>query len=446
MIDQPGYDVESSQAPTLFRTFAQFFRLEAAGGVLLLVVSAAALILANSPVAEGYFELWRTSISVGVGQWGLTKPALLWVNDGLMALFFFVVGLEIKRELLIGELSSPRKAAVPVAAALGGMLLPAIVFVAFNAGRESASGWGIPMATDIAFALGLLALFARGAPLGLKVFLTAVAIIDDIGAVAVIALFYTAKVDLTALAVALGVLLALFGLNRAKVRSTLPYVLLGLVLWVAVLKSGVHATVAGVILAFFIPARRAVDEQTFLEKARSFLDAFAQDGAHPGPLPTAKQRAAIYSLERLSHQAEAPLARLEHRLHPWVAFLIVPLFAFSNAGVAIQAFSSDLMFNPVTVGVSLGLLLGKPAGVLLFTWGAVRFGLGDLPGNVTWTEVAGIAALCGMGFTMSLFIGGLAFDAPGFLEQAKVGILIGSALSAFVGVTLLRVGRRKART
>jgi NhaA family Na+:H+ antiporter len=445
MTKQPGFDSQGTQAPPLFRPFAEFFRLEAAGGILLLAAASTALVLANSPLAGSYFELWNTSVSVGVGEWALTKPALLWVNDGLMALFFFVVGLEIKRELLIGELSSFRKAAVPIAAALGGMAVPALVFVFFNRGQETLSGWGIPMATDIAFAVGILALLAKGAPVGLKVFLTAVAIIDDIGAVVVIALFYTAKVSLTALVVASSVLLVLFALNRMKVRSSLPYVLFGLILWVAVLKSGVHATVAGVLLAFFIPAQRSVDEQTFLEKARGFLDAFAQGGPHPGPLPTSNQRAAIYSLERLSHAAEAPLARLEHRLHPWVAFLIVPLFAFANAGVSIQAGSTGFFSNPVTLGVTFGLLLGAPLGVFLFTWLAVRSGLGDLPGGVAWREIAGVAALCGIGFTMSLFIGGLAFDAPGSLEQAKVGILIGSALSAVVGATLLRSGRVTAK-
>lgn len=438
MAKPPGHDSHGNQGPPLVRPFAEFFRMEAAGGILLLIAAATAMVLANSPFAGSYFELWNTPVSVGVGSWALTKPVLLWVNDGLMALFFFVVGLEIKRELLIGELSSLRKATVPIAAALGGMIMPALVYVSFNSGRETLPGWGIPMATDIAFAVGILALLAKNAPVGLKVFLTAVAIIDDIGAVLVIAVFYTAKVNLTALVVASGVLLALFALNWMRVRIPLPYLLLGLILWFAVLKSGVHATVAGVALAFFIPAQRSLDEQTFLQKARGFLDAFEKGGPHPGPMPTYDQRAAIHSLERLSHSAEAPLARLEHRFHPWVAFFIVPLFAFANAGVAIQVGSSGFFQNPVTLGVTFGLLFGAPLGVFLFTWGAVRSGLGDLPKGVTWREVAGVAALCGIGFTMSLFIGSLAFDAPEYLEQAKVGIVVGSALSALVGATLLR--------
>ncbi len=427
--------------PLLTRPFAEFFRMEAAGGILLLASAALALVLANSPLGEAYFGFWSTPVTVGGGEWAITKPVLLWVNDGLMAIFFFLVGLEIKREILIGELSSPRKATLPILAAVGGMAVPALIYVSFNLGRESLRGWGIPMATDIAFALGILALLARGAPVGLKVFLTAVAIIDDIGAVLVIALFYTSKVSVTALAIAGAVLAGLAILNRARVRSPLPYVLLGIVLWLAVLKSGVHATVAGVLLAFFIPAQRAVDERTFLERARCLLDVFSAEGSHPGSMPTATQRHAIHSLEVLSHAAEAPLARLEHRLHPWVAFFIIPVFAFANAGVALKAGTGGFLLNPVTLGVSAGLLIGKPLGVFLFAWGAVRSGLGDLPDGVGWRQVAGVAALCGLGFTMSLFIGGLAFQAPENLEHAKVGILLGSGLSAILGAFLLRTGR-----
>jgi len=436
-------ELKETQAPRLVRPFAEFFRLEAAGGILLLVAATGALVLANSPLAASYFSFFAVPFTVGGGTFSITKPVLLWVNDGLMALFFFVVGLEIKREILIGELSSVRKASLSILAASGGMILPALIYLLVNAGQESASGWGIPMATDIAFALGILALLARGAPLGLKVFLTAVAIIDDIGAVLVIALFYTSGVSFTALAVAGVLILVLAVLNRAGVRSPLPYTVLGVLLWIAILKSGVHATVAGVILAFFIPARRAVDEETFLDKARSMLDVFEADGAHPGPLPTAAQRDAIHSLEILSKAAETPLTRLEHRLHPWVAFLIVPLFAFANAGVAIQAGTSGIVGNPVTLGVAAGLVVGKPVGILLFAWGAVKLGLGDLPKGVNWTQVAGIAALCGIGFTMSLFIGNLAFDAPRFLEQAKMGILLGSGLSALLAAALLRAAQSR---
>jgi NhaA family Na+:H+ antiporter len=432
----------SGPTPALIRPFAEFFRLEAAGGILLLIAAAAALVLANSPAAGGYFGFWNTPVTIGGGEWSLTKPALLWVNDGLMAIFFFVVGLEIKREIIIGELSSLRKAALPLAAALGGMVVPALIYFALNAGQPTVRGWGIPMATDIAFALGILALLARQAPVGLKVFLTAVAIIDDIGAVLVIALFYTAQISTGALMIAGGLLLILAALNRLGVRSPLPYGLLGLLLWLAVLKSGVHATVAGVALAFFIPAQRAVDDGTFLDKAREMLDVFARGGPARSPMPTVDQRDAIQSLEQLSKAAEAPLTRLEERLHPWVAFAIVPLFAFANAGVAIQVGSSDFFLNSVTTGVTAGLLVGKPLGILGFSLLAVGTGVGTLPKGVGWRQVAGAAALCGVGFTMSLFIGSLAFEAPINLEHAKVGILLGSAASAVLGAALLRSRRQ----
>ena len=426
--------------PTLLQPFAEFFRLEASGGIILLLAASAALVLANSPLGPGYLRFWNTPFTVGGGDWVLSKPLILWVNDGLMAVFFFVVGLEIKREVLVGELSSFKKAAVPISAAIGGMLVPALLYLALNHQGSAARGWGIPMATDIAFALGILALLGKRAPLGLKVFLTAVAIIDDIGAVLVIALFYTSKVGLAALGIAGAVVVVLAILNRAGTRSPLPYVLLGIILWLAVLKSGIHATVAGVILAFFIPSQRAIDEETFLEKARSMLDLFASAGKTPGPMPSSTQRNAIQSLEILSRAAEAPLARLEEGLHPWVAFLIIPVFAFANAGVTVEAGMNGLLRDSVMLGVALGLFVGKPIGVLAFTWIAARSGIGELPEGVRWIHIAGAAALCGVGFTMSLFIGGLAFELPQNLAHAKVGIVLGSALSATLGALLIRAG------
>jgi NhaA family Na+:H+ antiporter len=435
--------LSSDPPPALIRPFAEFFRLEASGGILLLVAAAAALVLANSPAGPGYFRFWSTPVTVGGGSWVLTKPLLLWVNDGLMALFFFVVGLEIKREVLIGELSSFKKAAVPISAAIGGMLVPALIYLALNPQGSTARGWGIPMATDIAFALGILALLGRGAPLGLKVFLTAVAIIDDIGAVLVIALFYTWEVSLTALGFAAGVMVLLALLNRAGVRRPLPYAILGILLWLAVLESGVHATVAGVVLALFIPCRRAIDQTTFLEKARAMLDLFASGGKSESPMPSAVQRDAVQSLEILARASETPLARLEERLHPWVAFFIVPVFAFANAGVTVEAGFDGLLGDSVMLGVSLGLFVGKPVGVLAFSWLAARSGIGELPAGVRWIHIAGAAALCGVGFTMSLFIGGLAFELPQNLAHAKVGIVVGSVLSAALGALLIRAGRSR---
>lgn len=431
------FPTTSPKSP-LMAAFGEFSRTESAGGGLLLAATILALALANSPLAPAYFAFWNTPFTIGPGESALTKPLLLWVNDGLMALFFFVVGLEIKREILIGEVSTLRKATLPAVAAVGGMAIPASIYLLFNAGMDTARGWGIPMATDIAFALGVLHLVGRGTPLGLKIFLTAVAIIDDLGAVLVIALFYVAKLDVGALGVASAVILALLALNRFSVRSPVPYALLGMVLWLAVLKSGIHATIAGVVLAMFIPAQRALDETTFLDRVRYLLEVFQQDTPHPGPMPTARQRDAIHSLEVVSHAAEAPLARLEHRLHPWAAFFVVPIFAFANAGVPIRLNAPDFFTDPVTLGTALGLLLGKPLGIFLFSWLTVRLGLGDLPDGVSWSQVSGVAALCGIGFTMSLFIGSLAFADPENLEHAKVGILLGSFLSALLGIFLLR--------
>ncbi len=443
MAQRNRLDLPQTRPPAILRPFAEFFRLEAAGCILLLLAAASALILANSPLGPTYFGFWSTSFTVGGGEWAITKPFVLWVNDGLMAVFFFVVGLEIKREIVIGELSSFRKAVVPIMAAVGGMAVPALIYLAFNAGQPSARGWGIPMATDIAFALGILALMSKGAPLGLKIFLTAVAIIDDIGAVLVIALFYTSKVSVTALGIGAGILFILAVLNRVGIRSPHPYALLGIVLWLAVLKSGVHATVAGVVLAFFIPSQRALDEKTFLDHARAMLKMFEEGGPSPGPMPSMTQRHAIQSLDCLARAAEAPLALLESRLHPWVVFFVIPLFAFANAGVTVEAGTSGLFQDPVMLGVSLGLFLGKPIGVLGFTWIAVRARMGSLPAGVGWTQIAGAAALCGVGFTMSLFIGGLAFELPAYVAHAKVGILLGSALSAVLGGALLRMGRKE---
>lgn len=446
MAQRSTISLPTGPPPAVVRPFAEFFRLEASGGILLLVAAVSALVLANSPFGPAYFEFLDTPVTVGGGEWALRKPLLLWINDGLMAVFFFVVGLEIRREILVGELASIRKAAIPIAGALGGMLIPALIYLAFNHQGSTARGWGIPMATDIAFALGILALLGRSAPLGLKVFLTAVAIIDDIGAVLVIALFYTSDLSVTALGVAGGVMVLLAVLNRMGARSPLPYALLGIVLWLAVLKSGVHATVAGVVLAFFIPCSRAIDEETFMEKAKSMLDLFASEGKTRGRLLSETQRDAVQSLEVLSRAAESPLTRLEEQLHPWAAFFIVPVFAFANAGVTTQAGLDGLFQDSVMLGVSLGLLLGKPTGVLAFTWLAAKAGIGELPRGVRWIHIAGAAALCGVGFTMSLFIGSLAFELPQNIAHAKVGIVLGSALSAVLGAMLIRAGRTPRET
>jgi Na+:H+ antiporter, NhaA family len=421
-------------AHILIRPFQRFFETEAASGILLLASAAAAVLWANSPQADAYFRLWGASLTVAVGPAALTKPLLLWINDGLMAVFFFVIGLELKREVLTGELSAPRQAALAVAAAAGGMLVPAGIYALLNSGGAGAAGWGIPMATDIAFVLGVLALLGPRVPLALKVFLTAVAIVDDLGAVLVIALFYTADLSLAALGAAAAILATLLLLNRAGVRRTAPYALLGIALWAAVLASGVHATVAGVLLALTIPARRLVDAPEFLRQGEILLAEFRKNSRPGAAEPTEDQRHALLSLTVAAGRLETPLQRLEHALHPWVAYFIVPVFALANAGVTLGAEAAATLADPIALGVVLGLLLGKQLGVVAFAMLATRLGL---PGGVSWLQIWGMGLLSGIGFTMSLFIAGLAFEDPALLDRAKIGILAGSLLSAVAGATVL---------
>lgn len=418
--------------------FETFFRMEAAGGILLLICAVVALVWANSPWAASYAALWQTPVTARVGALVIDKPLLLWINDGLMAIFFFLVGLEIKREVLVGELASPRQAALPIAAAVGGMLVPAGLYAMLNVGGPGAAGWGVPMATDIAFALGVLALLGPRVPLALKVFLTAVAIVDDLGAVLVIAFFYTAEISWASLGVGLLFLAALIAANRLGVRRTVVFVVLGLGLWVAFLKSGVHATIAGVLLALTIPARRRIDADGFLAQVRSYVDLFARDAQRGRAEPTPTQRDAVHALEQACEGIETPLARMEHALHGWVAFFIMPVFALANAGVALGSDLAGGLSVPVVLGIVLGLVVGKQIGVTLFAWGAVRLGWAVLPPGVGWRQLYGVACLCGIGFTMSLFIATLAFGEGALLGSAKVGILGASLISGVVGWLLLR--------
>jgi NhaA family Na+:H+ antiporter len=424
---------------TIIRPFQEFAHTAASGGVLLLAFTVVALIWANSPWSHSYHELWHTPVTAGFGGHVLSKPLELWINDGLMAIFFFVVGLEIKREILTGELSSPRQAALPIAAALGGMIVPALLYFAFNAGTAEVSGWGIPMATDIAFALGVLALVGKGVPDALKVFLTALAIVDDLGAVLVIALFYTSEISLTALGAGACFLLLMVVANAMGVRNPLVYWLLGGAVWLAFLLSGVHATIAGVLGAMTIPASSLLDENSFVAKGR-FLLSEVERKVDPGqePLQYGNQHAAIQALERACENVETPLRRLEHGLHPWVAFCIMPLFALANAGVELGAGFVAALTQPVTLGVMIGLVAGKQIGITLFSWLAVRSGLASLPAGVTWRHIYGAAVLGGIGFTMSLFIAGLAFSSAETLAMAKAGILLASLVAGGAGFWLLR--------
>jgi NhaA family Na+:H+ antiporter len=432
----------------LARPFREFAHQEASGGIVLLVCTVLALIWANSPWAASYAALWHTPVTISVGAFALSQDLLHWINDGLMTVFFFVVGLEIKRELLVGELASPRRAALPIAAAAGGMLVPAAIYAALNAGFEGSAGWGVPMATDIAFALGVLALLGSRVPVAIKVFVTALAVVDDIGAVLVIALFYTPGVATGPLAWAAVCLVGLVALNRLGVRQLLPYGVVGLGLWLAVLQSGVHATIAGVVLAMTIPARSRIDTSSFAARGQELLDEFRRSSAPASPRPavmTEDHQAAVQSLETACEQVQTPLQRLEHALHPWVAFAIMPLFALANAGVAFGGTGGDALTQRVTLGVILGLVLGKQVGVTLFTWIAVRTGLAALPSGVEWHHIYGASWLAGIGFTMSLFIAGLAFDDAVLGDQAKLGILVASAAAGGTGWLILRtMGQRGA--
>ena len=422
---------------TLLRPFQSFFKTEAAGGILLLAAAAVALVWANSPLAGAYTDLWGTYVTVGAGSFEISKPLLLWVNDGLMAIFFFVVGLEIKREVLAGELAEPRKAALAITAALGGMVVPALLYTVVNLGSDKVTGWGIPMATDIAFALGVLALLGSRAPLALKVFLTAVAIVDDLGAVVVIALFYTAELNLAALVGSLVLVGVLVVVNRLGIQRPAVYGLIGLAVWVLMLKSGVHATIAGVLVALTIPATRKIDEVEFAERADGLLAQFAAGLTVGGSTPTPDQMHAVHSLEKACEQIETPLQRLEHGLHGLVAFFIMPVFALANAGVALGAGAAALVTDTVALGVMLGLVVGKPLGVMTLAYLSVKTGLAALPSGVTWRHVMGVSFLTGIGFTMSIFIANLAFGAGPLLDSAKVGILAASVVSGVLGAAVL---------
>ncbi len=382
-----------------------FFRLEAAGGIVLVIAAALALIIANTDFYDLYHYVLNESVfKIGFSDiygkdFFLQKPVLLWINDGLMAIFFFLVGLEIKRELMEGELSSRTRALLPALAAIGGMAIPALIFWFFNQDNPAAiSGWAIPAATDIAFALGVLALVGSRAPISLKILLTAIAIMDDLGAIIIIAVFYSDHVYLEPLKFAAAALFGLFLLNRRGVLGSAPYILIGMILWIAVLKSGVHATLAGVVTAFFIPLRDHHDPHS------------------------------------------CPLKRLEHALHPWIAYGVLPIFAFANAGVPLSGMGLKDLLDPVTLGIILGLFLGKQLGIFAILFLTIKSGLSPKPAGANWWQLYAVSVLCGIGFTMSLFIGGLAYTGIEMQASVRMGVLVGSILSALLGYTILRYG------
>lgn len=430
--------------------FEQFLRRTTAGGIVLMTTTVIALALATSLGADAINQFWARSLALSSDEtFRLRLSWQLWVNDGLMALFFLLVGLELKREILVGELSSLKDAALPVVAALGGMIVPALIYAAFNAGTPTASGWGIPMATDIAFAVGILVLLAWRIPKNLIIFLMALAIADDLGAVLVIAIFYTADLDLHALGAAAILLVVLLLFNRSGIRRPLPYAIVGVLLWIAVHASGVHATLAGILLAMTIPARPAHSpaqfESCIAELQSELRDSRSDSRTSDDPLTNERMAAIAEAMERSAAAVQSPLQRVEHALTPWVTFVIIPIFALANAGIDLGAIEwTQALASKVTVGVFTGLVIGKFIGVSLFSWVAVRLGWARLPAGVQWKHLTGAAWLAGIGFTMSLFIANLAFADPAIVEQAKLGILLGSALSASIGLTWLYcAGSRK---
>ncbi|HBX68271.1 MAG TPA: Na+/H+ antiporter NhaA, partial [Chloroflexi bacterium] len=383
----------------LSKTLREFLRLESANGILLIIATVLAMVVVNSPAKPLYDMFLDLPVEVRIGQLELAKPLLLWINDGLMAIFFLLIGLEIKREFLEGELSEPSRIVLPAIGAIGGMVIPALVYVLINFRDPIAlSGWAIPAATDIAFALGILALLSPRIPASLKLFLLTLAIIDDLGAIIIIALFYSGDLSWISLLVAVGALLVLFWLNRRGVMEIAPYILLGIVLWVAVLKSGVHATLAGVLLAFFIPLRSQ------------------------------------------NESIESPLHKLEHDLHPSVVYGILPLFAFANTGISFQGLSLASLLNPIPLGIAIGLYFGKQIGVFGFVWLAIKLRLANLPDGANWLGLFGVATLCGVGFTMGLFVSSLAFEqvGTGLAIDNRLGILLGSLLAGVTGYLVLR--------
>jgi NhaA family Na+:H+ antiporter len=396
----------------------------------------AAMVWANGPGSKTYFDLWATQVSLGFGGSAFAKSLLHWINDGLMAVFFLVVGLEIKRELLVGELSSLKQAALPLFAAVGGMVAPAAIFAIVAAGTPGSNGWGIPMATDIAFSLGVLSLLGTRAPLGLKVFLAALAIIDDIGAVLVIALFYTDRIDGLALGAAAAVFAALLLVNRLGIRWLLAYAVLGLGLWICLLNSGIHATIAGILTALAIPARVRLDRSDFRNQIQSQAETLSSDSATD--YMTDVEQSAVHQIEVACEDVQMPLERAKRLLHPWQTFLIVPVFALANSGIVLQSETLSGLSKPVSVGIMLGLVVGKPLGIMILSRLSVALGCAALPAGVSWRHVLGASVLAGIGFTMSLFIADLARFPASIHDAAKLAIFAGSLFAAILGFVLVR--------
>lgn len=425
------------------RGFAQFMHTQSSGAIVMLVFTVLALIAANTDLWNELDALWHMHAGVTFEEWSFSQSLLHWIDDALMAAFFFVVGLEIKREIIVGELSSPRKAALPIFAAFGGMVVPALLYTAVNFGGDAARGWGVPMATDIAFALGVLALLGSRIPVGLKIFLAALAIVDDIGAILVIALFYTESITASWLLAAAVVVVVMIVLNILGVDSPVPYFVAGVVLWFFVFNSGIHATIAGVVAAFTIPSKAKLaplDFARFAQKKLAEIESCDVPDAHV--LADPQQQLCALEIRNAAIHSAAPLQRLEFSMHPFTTFVVLPLFALANAGVRVVGTPVDELLGSSAAGIALGLIVGKPLGIALMSWVAVRAGVSELPKGVSWWHVVGAGMLGGIGFTMSIFVSGLAFTDAAALTEAKVAILVASTAAGLLGYLTLRTVSR----
>ncbi|HEY3402550.1 MAG TPA: Na+/H+ antiporter NhaA [Ohtaekwangia sp.] len=418
----------------------RFMQATTTAGIALMASAVVALVWANSPWQESYYHLWEYNLTISLADFAVSKSLHHWINDGLMSIFFFVVGLELKREILAGELSSLRRALLPLVAAAGGMIVPAVLYLTFNPHEPQAAGWGIPMATDIAFALGIISLLGNRVPVSLKIFITALAIADDLGAVLVIAFFYTSDISLLSLGAGAGFMIVLVTANYLGVRSTLFYAIVGIAgLWLAFLMSGVHATIAGVLLAMIIPARTKIDELTFTDQLKKFVAEFASIPPNKVTLLEPEQNHVIHKIHKITSAATTPLQHLEHNLHPWVAFGIMPLFALANSGIEISSsLFTSTFFAGISMGIFTGLVLGKVTGVFLSSWIVVKLNLAVLPQGVTFKHIFGAGLLAGIGFTMSIFITGLAFTDQATLTEAKVGVFMASTVAGLLGYSYFR--------
>jgi len=424
----------------ILKPIDSFIHNQSAAGLVLLISTAVAVVLANSPWSHDYQAIWEHTISLQVAGFALERTVHHLINDGLMAVFFFLVALELKREFIGGELSEPRNALLPIAASIGGMAAPALIYLAINEfSGPATAGWGIPMGTDTAFVLGLLALLGKRVPPALKVFFITVSVADDIGSVTVIALFYTSDIEMQKLLLGGIFLVALIAMNVLGVRNVIAYGVVGIAgVWLAFLLSGVHATVAGVLAALTIPARTKIQEHTYVVRLRELADEFERTESSPHAIITSEQQHLIRKIRRMSDHAETPLQRLEQALHPWVVYVVMPLFALANAGIELPASVGDVLSSPITLGVLLGLVLGKPIGIVGMAFLVSKLGWGRLGQGLTWSHVVGIGVMSGLGFTMSVFINELAFDDLAMQYTAKLGILFASLIAGPLGFVLLR--------